>query len=53
VAAQGGGRPAVAYESADRVDISLAGAADRVTGVLVYRYDGDLGWRLREAISCG
>jgi len=54
-AAQAGafsGAQKMAYESDDRVDVTFVDASSRVTAVLSYSNDGDLGWRLKDAISC-
>lgn len=46
------GRRTVTFVSDERVDIAVADPAGRVTSVLAYHNDGDLGWRLREMFSC-
>lgn len=45
------GAQKVAYDSEDRVNITFSDASGRVTAVMSYE-NGDLGWRLREALSC-
>ncbi len=45
------GEQNVAYDSGNRVDITFTDTSGKVTAVMSYE-KGDLGWRLREAVSC-
>lgn len=54
-ASQGGafdGTQKVIDNSAARIDISFVDGEGKATGVLSYRHDNKLGWRLEQTLSC-